>query len=32
VVVTVVGDRESVEEELRGIGELRVYDVHGTPL
>ncbi len=31
-VVTVVADRERVEEELRGIGELRVYDINGTPL
>jgi predicted Zn-dependent peptidase len=32
LVVTVVADRERVEEKLRGIGELRVYDINGTPL
>jgi predicted Zn-dependent peptidase len=32
LVVTVVADRERVEEELRDIGELHVYDINGTPL
>ena len=30
VVITVVGDRESVEEDLRQLGELQVYDADGN--
>ncbi|MDA2934834.1 insulinase family protein [Acidobacteria bacterium AH-259-D05] len=32
LVITVVADRERVENELRQLGELRVYDINGKPI
>lgn len=32
VVITVVGDRENIEKELRQLGEVRVYDVDGNSI